>query len=246
MKREKGFVRAFRVAEPRPDYAASQKDKKNYAERLSRKIAQVFADALRDSFPGILPTVGGERQESRARTGKGFKKLDINYSTVELGLALGVSIKTINFPDATTKRFTKNYSRVDNELRAEAIDYHRRQPYSVMIGVLFLPVTSCEDSNSAKGDEKGLSSFCAAVKYFRGRSGRETSNHDPELFEKFFVALYEVDTEGLSAARFFDVENAPPRARRPRDDETTDLAGAVKEITAVYDSRNNPPFIAIE
>lgn len=81
----------------------------------------------------------GFGQESRARTGKGLKKLDVNYSTIELGLGLGLSIKTINFRDAKTKRYTKNYTRVDNELRAEAADYHERQPYSVLCAVIFLP-----------------------------------------------------------------------------------------------------------
>ena len=85
-------------------------DKKNYAELLSRALAQRFADALRSSFKGILPNPDGSGQESKARTGKGLKKLDVNYSTVELGLGLGVSIKTINFRDPKTRRYTKNYT----------------------------------------------------------------------------------------------------------------------------------------
>ena len=64
----------------------------------------VVAAGLRPEFPGVLPAADGTRIESRARTGKGFKKLDVNYSTPELGLALGVSIKTINYRDGTTKR----------------------------------------------------------------------------------------------------------------------------------------------
>jgi hypothetical protein len=121
----------------------SATDKKNYAEAFSRALAQRFADALRGSFEGILPDVKGVGQESRARTGKGLKKLDVNYSTVELGLGLGVSIKTINFRDLKTGRYTKNYTRVDNELRAEAADYHERQPYSVLCAVFFLPSDAC-------------------------------------------------------------------------------------------------------
>jgi hypothetical protein len=125
----------------------SATDKKNYAEAFSRALAQRFADALRGSFDGILPDVKGVGQESRARTGKGLKKLDVNYSTVELGLGLGVSIKTINFRDLKTGRYTKNYTRVDNELRAEAADYHERQPYSVLCAVVFLPSDACEDGS---------------------------------------------------------------------------------------------------
>src|SRR5262245_27500507 len=92
---------------------------------------------LRESFHWQM----GRAQNRGARTAKGFKKLDVNYSTPELGLALGVSIKTINYRDPETKRYTKNYSRVDNELRAEAMDYHQRQPFAVLVGLLFLPST---------------------------------------------------------------------------------------------------------
>jgi hypothetical protein len=76
-----------------------------------------------------------------------MKKLDVNYSTPQLGLALGVSLESINCRDASTERYTKNYSRNDNELRAEATDYHQRQPYAVLAGVLFLPFDSCDDGN---------------------------------------------------------------------------------------------------
>src|SRR5262245_44039395 len=76
----------------------TQKGKKNYAQALSSALARKVADALRPDFDGILPDAAGRGGESRARTAKGFKKLDVNYSTLELGLALGVSLKSVNFP----------------------------------------------------------------------------------------------------------------------------------------------------
>src|SRR5690554_1911837 len=113
---------ALHHAEPRPAKSASRKDKKNYAERLSRNLATAVANLLRPDFDGVMPDADGTRQETRARTAKGYKKLDVNYSTPELGLGLGVSIKTVNFPDTKSRRYTKNYTRIDNELRAEATD----------------------------------------------------------------------------------------------------------------------------
>ena len=93
-----GSIRdALDAAEPRPPEGAPATEKKNYAERFSRALAICMASALRPSFPGITPSETGEKQEAAARTAKGFKKLDVNYSTSELGLALGVSIKTLNF-----------------------------------------------------------------------------------------------------------------------------------------------------
>lgn len=209
-------------------------DKKNYAEALSRALAQRFANALRSSFDGILPGQDGLGQESKARTGKGLKKLDVNYSTVELGLGLGVSIKTINFRDKTTKRYTKNYTRVDNELRAEAADYHERQPYSVLCAVIFIPLDACGDGETA------ASSFGQAVQIFRYRAGREKPVDDPTLFEHILIGLYDADPKEFGSVSFFDVLNAPPRQGRPK--ELVSFKEAVAQIVAAYDRRNKTTF----
>lgn len=212
----------------------SATDKKNYAEALSRALAQRFADALRGSFEGILPDISGAGQESKARTGKGLKKLDVNYSTVELGLGLGVSIKTINFRDASTKRYTKNYTRVDNELRAEAADYHERQPYAVLCAVVFLPLDACDDGGTA------ASSFGQAVQIFRYRSGREKPVDDSTLFESILIGLYDADAAAFGNVAFFDVVNAPPRLGRPEG--LMSFRDAIDQIIAAYDRRNKTTF----
>src|SRR5262249_24517572 len=146
----------------------------------------------------------GSGQESKARTGKGLKKLDVNYSTVELGLGLGLSIKTINFRDATTERYTKNYTRVDNELRAEAADYHERQPYAVLCAIIFLPADACDDGGKAP------SSFGQAVQIFRFRAGREKAVDDSTLFERILIGLYDTREKEFGRVAFFDVMDAPP------------------------------------
>lgn len=211
-----------------------QADKKNYAESLSRHLAQRFADLLRRDFDGVLPDEKGGRHESRVRSAKGVKKLDVNYSTPELGLGLGVSIKTINFPDPKTRRYTKNYTRVDAELRAEASDYHVRQPYAVLVAVIFLPADACDDGR------REPSSFGQAVKAFRFRSGRAEPEDDPNLFERVFIGLYETSDSCWGQVGFFDVGTAPPKHARPSKlmgfDELLD------EIRRAYDLRNSPVF----
>jgi hypothetical protein len=209
--------------------------KKNYAETLSRALAQRIADTLRNSFPGILPDPDGAGQESRARTGKGMKKLDVNYSTVELGLGLGVSIKTINFRDARTRRYTKNYTRVDNELRAEAADYHERQPYAVLCALVFLPLDACDDGGSTHP-----SSFGQSVRIFRFRSGREKPADDPTLFERILIGLYDTDPANFGEVGFFDAGDDPPRLGKPRDLLT--LGEAMRAIIESYESRNKSKF----
>lgn len=230
---------AFRSAEPRPAANGDRSDKKNYAERLSRHLATAFANALRRDFDGIQPDADGRKQESKARTAKGVKKLDVNYSTPELGLGLGVSIKTLNFVDSGSSRYTKNFTRIDNELRAEAKDYHQRQPYAVMIAVVFLPIEACDDGNVLR---ESPSSFGRAVQTFRFRGGRTNPRNEEELFEALFIGLYEIRDDSSVGVRFFDVNSAPPMASRPEDDVTLSFESLIERIRQIYDARNVPPF----
>ena len=216
---------------------ASQAQKKNYAELLSRLLATRIANGLRRDFEGITPDEHGKGQESRARTAKGFKKLDVNYSKPEIGLGLGVSIKTLNFRDAKSNRYTKNYTRIDNELRAEAHDYHERQPYAVMVGVVFLPADSCDDAT-----KREPSSFGQAVRIFRLRSGRDKPADSPFLFERMFIGLYEISGPDRGQVAFFDVSEPPPRAGRPNNSALLSFDGLVVAIKKTYDQRNNPHF----
>lgn len=175
--------------------------KKNYAQRLSTAIAQKVADGLRDRFPTILPSVDGKMHESRSMGAGGLKKLDVNYSTPEIGLGLGISVKTINFRDLATKRYTKNVKRVDAELRAEAQDYHTRQPYSLLAGLVFMPSDAATDGVGER------SSFRHAREVFAGRSGRRGPTDDPSRFERLWIGLYGTTVEALGDVRFVDVSN---------------------------------------
>ncbi len=223
------------------DYAAIKLEgttaqKKNFAEALSRALAQRFADSLRETFVGILPNPDGSGQESKARTGKGLKRLDVNYSTLELGLGLGVSIKTINFRDASSGRYTKNFTRADSEFRAEADDYHQRQPYSVLCAVFFLPADACDD-----GNRNDASSFGQAVRIFRFRAGREDPMDDPTLFERFFIGLYDTEKTNFGNVAFFDVVKAPPKQGRPK--QVMKFKDLIREIRDTYDKRNRTEFV---
>lgn len=241
---------ALAEAKNRPAPDAPQKEKKNYAERFSRALATLVARALRPDFSGITPDEGGKRQEQPARTSKGVKKLDVNYSTPELGLGLGVSIKTVTHPDPKSGRFTKNFTRIDNELRAEAMDYHVRQPYSVLVAVLFLPIAAAREQVRPKKPSKAKaapntrqpspSSFAAAVRSLRFRAGRQHPVGEPELFEAAFVALYEPEGDLQGSVSFFDVSKAPPRRGVP--DDTMTFEEFIHRIRSIYDARNKPEF----
>jgi len=225
------FTDALDAASPRPVEGAAQADKKNYAERFSKALSVLIANRLRTTFPPILPLPDGTRQESRAPTGKGKKKLDVNYSTQELGLALGVSIKTLNFRDAASRRYTKNATRIDNELRAEASDYHERQPFAVMAGIVFVPIDSCDDG------KKGKSSFAQIVEVLRHRANRETPKNREELFERIYIGLYDFGGNRANVI-FFDVGQLAPPAGRPGSNVSLDLETMLQQIVALYKMRN--------
>ena len=226
-------------AGPRPPESAKQKDKKNYAERLSHALATKIANSLRRDFKHITPDKDGRQQEKRARSAKGFKKLDVNYSTPELGLGLGISVKTIGYRDKKSKNYVKNITRIDNELRAEAIDYHLRQPYAVMIAILFLPVDSCDDGNAKRGTP---SSFGRSVHNLRFRANRVNPRNEEQLFERIFIGLYEPEGPQRGYVTFFDIMSRPPKFGRPRKDNLMSFSNLVAEIKSTFDLRNNPPF----
>jgi DNA mismatch endonuclease Vsr len=216
------FGDALRQAEPKPDeLTGTREQKKNYAERLSNKLAVLVANELRVSgdFPGILPNPDGSGRETSAATGasKKLKKTDVRFSTFDTGLELLVSIKTYSFRDPRKDksgavilgRYTKNVVRNDHELRAEAMDHHERHPFAVLAGLFFLPLRACDDGGSDK------SSFAHAIMTFRNRAGRNLPTDAHQLFERLFVGLYEQDEAGEPQVWFFDVMDKPPKRGRP-------------------------------
>ncbi len=64
------------------------------------------------TFPGIYPDASGRGHEREQQGAEGLKKLDVIIcATEQAGLRLSISIKTINFKDEKTKRYTKNIKR---------------------------------------------------------------------------------------------------------------------------------------
>ena len=105
---------------------------RNTRLRFSRAAAQLIANKLRADkrFQTSSPDAEAQFHESSAGAARKPKKLDVNFSTPELGLALGISIKSVNFAE-DNRGYAHNVTGRDYELRAEASDYHTRQPYAV-------------------------------------------------------------------------------------------------------------------
>lgn len=251
--------RALDQAAPKPEPRADREDKKNYAQRLSNALAQTVADALRPAFSSITPTAGGLGQESTIPVERGTKRLDVKVTDPTLGLLLNVSIKTYSFRDYSPRRdrlgrWTKNIVRNDHELRGEAMVLHQRQPYSVLVALMFEPYEICEDGNPRSRSDRAKSSFAHHVTTLAKRTGRgrrpiygvdseayvdygaQDARYD--LFERVYIGLYEQNGANRGAVRFFDVEKAPPRHGRPSEDSMLTFEELTVQIREDVDRRN--------
>jgi hypothetical protein len=228
------------AAEPRPpDIAVNPserhrlaEEKRTYATRFADKMAICIANGLRERFAGVLPDEQGRGVESPAQSVRGPKKLDVNYSTPQLGLGFGISLKSVHFKEKPFRGYIHNMKRNDEELRTEASGYHQRQPYAVMIAVVFVPSDACHDASA-----RHPSSFGSWVKYLRPLAQRHAPHDDIARYERVFIGLYERDGTKME---FFDVEKAPPRTGRPR--ELLNYAEFLDEIEKTYLRRNSSEF----
>src|SRR5690606_27093015 len=151
----------------------SQTSKNQYAVKFAEAMAEAFAEDLAPRMHGITAT-----SKRSATSARGKKQLDVNFSTPASGLALGISLKSVHLREGMgARRYTHNLKRNEEELRIEASGYHKRQPYAVMIGVLFLPFDSCED-----GRRDNPSSFGSWVRHLRPYAGRVGPKEEEDRF----------------------------------------------------------------
>lgn len=197
--------------------------KRNLAQRFSASIAQKIADSLRPDFPGIWPDETGAGHESLSRGARGLKKLDVNFSTQQGGLGLAVSVKTINFPDEGSKRFTKNVKRVDGELRAEAQDCHEYHPYAVIAVYLFMPEEAARDGTTR-------SSVRHAGEVLAERAGRKKPDDPHHLVELAFIGIY----DDAGAVRFHRPSEIPEQGEPA---ESLTFNQTLEEVKATYRAR---------
>jgi hypothetical protein len=241
------FAHVLEAAGDRPADVAGTPAKKNYSQRLSENFALLMANRLRSEdklFQAILPNPDGTGQESKSVSGanKKLKKTDVRHSTRDSGLELLVSIKTLNFKNSKTDkrnnqlvvgRYTKNMVRNDHALRAEAMEHHERFPYAVLVAIFLIPADSCDDGNV------DISSFAHAILTFNPRAGRLHPTDPKELFERFFIGLYDHSGDHAGEIAFYDVMNTrPPRRGRPKPETLLSIEELVGQVMKTYGVRN--------
>jgi len=212
---------------------SGDRSKNSYATAFANAMARLIAHALRPRFEGIKPDSSGRGIESPAQSLRGLKRLDVNFSTQTAGLGLGLSLKSVHTPDKDPKhRFHHNMKRNDEELRVEALGYHQRQPYAVLVAVIVLPFAACEDGSADRP-----SSFGTWVEYVWSLGRRSDLSGEFDRFEAVFVALYDPGSEELG---FFDVNEPPPRTGRPAS--LLSLSQFADHVASLYDRRNDLEF----
>jgi hypothetical protein len=182
--------KAIEKAGPRPPLTASRADKKRYAELVSGQLALAVAHELRarglkETAPG-RPKDGKKGGEKRISGGLGDKKVDVTYSTERSGLVLAVSIKTISFADQKTGNYQKNLQNRKGDLIFEVTTLHKRFPYAVVGGLLFLYEDAMRDS---KGRSR-VSTFERAHQLMRIFNRRSGPRNEESRFEFLAIGLY--------------------------------------------------------
>jgi hypothetical protein len=180
---------ALRTLPPKPDDTAAASVKKRYSEQVSNAVAPALADELRQrglasarpAPPGVVGLSGAERRMAGAI---GAKKVDVTWATEESGLLLALSIKSINFRDNRTGNFQKNLTNRRGDLLYEAVTLHRRFPYAVLGGFLFLDRGAASDDTGSR-----RSTFLNADSRLRLFDGRNDPAGRDEQYERLYIVL---------------------------------------------------------
>lgn len=183
------LIQAIKAAGPKPPDDAPQGLKNPWVGRISNTLAVALAEELRvrgmkEARPGPPGEIGLSGAERRLAGGIGAKKVDVTWATEESGLILAISVKTIMFRDGKTKQYQKNLTNRRGDLLVEAVTLHRRFPYSVLAGFLFLDIHASSD-----GTDRRKSTFENAFPRLRLFTRRPDPAGREEQFERLFLLL---------------------------------------------------------
>lgn len=183
------LVAAIKAAGPKPADDAHQKLKNPWVAKISNTVAVAFAEELRhrgmkEARPGPPGQLGLSGAERRLAGGIGAKKVDVTWATEESGLLLACSVKTIMFRDAQSGAFQKNLINRRGDLLIEAVTLHRRFPYAVLAGFLFLDHQAATD-----GTTRRSSTFANAFPRLRLFTRRPDPAGREEQFERLYLLL---------------------------------------------------------
>lgn len=187
------LTEACKALPTKPAEDATQAAKKRYSEQISQAMALAFAAELRDrGMTEARPTgpgeVGGSGAERRMSGGIGAKKVDVTWATEASGLLFAISVKTINWRDKRSGNYQKNLTNRRGDMLIEAVTLHRRFPYAVLAGVLFLDASAAHD-----GTARRQSTFLNAHSRLRLFTDRDDPAGRDEQYEQLYICLLDAN-----------------------------------------------------
>lgn len=225
---EDALVAAVSSAGPKPPDDAPQSEKNPWVGRISNALALALARELRlrgmtEARPAGPGEVGPSGAERRLAGGIGAKKVDVTWATEESGLLLACSVKTIMYRDATSGNFQKNLTNRRGDLTVEAVTLHRRFPYAVLSGWLFLDAQAAQD-----GTPRRKSTFENAFTRLRLFTGRTDPAGREEQFERLYLLLLDADPSSPAITCYSVADASTP----------VDLDAAMDELIGLLGERN--------
>lgn len=220
---------ALNTLRPKPPESSSASVKKAYSEQISKVVAQAFAEELRErGLRGARPAppggpAGRSGAERRMAGGIGAKKVDVTWATEESGLVFGISIKSINWRDASTGNFQKNLTNRRGDMLFEGVTLHRRFPYAVLAGFFFLDKEAARDAT-----DRRRSTFENAHKRLRLFTGRADPTGRDEQYERLYLVLLDANPFN-SHVRVYEVG---------KPDEEKELDEVFRELMELVAERN--------
>lgn len=183
------LVAALKNLPKKPGDYEDRAPKQKYSQKVSQAIADAFGAELRrrgmdDALPAPPGEVSTSGAEKRISGGIGAKRVDVSWSTDDSGLIVGVSIKTINFRDRRSGNFQKNLTNRRGDMLFESVTLHRRFPFAVLFGFLFLDWEARDDDT-----ERRDSTFHNAHKRLELFTGRDDPEGREEQYERLYVCL---------------------------------------------------------
>jgi hypothetical protein len=221
------LVEAIKAAGTKPEDSATG-GKGPWSNKISARLAHAVAQELRDrGMEGTRPSgpgeIGGSGAERRLAGGIGAKKVDVTWATEESGLIVACSIKTIMFRDEKSQNYQKNLTNRRGDLLFEAMTLHRRFPYAVVAGFLFLDIGAAGDDT-----DKRRSTFANAFPRLRLFTRRTDPSDRDEQFERLYLLL--LDSNPFAPTVTCYEVNDP--------DTEVDLSTAFDELVAMTAVRN--------
>jgi hypothetical protein len=202
--------------------------KRQYSDDLSRVFSKALEESMQTHFPH---TFSGGGTGIPAASAQGIKSIDVAFNIEGLFLGLGISVKTVGLPEAG-HGYVHNLKRVSEEWALETINYHRYMPFSIIIGMFFIPF-------DASKDRLRRSSLARSMGHFGPSSGRRDHREYDELMERIYIGLYQPKPRPLyGTVRFIDVADEVPASGLPPKTAMKTFEQVKDELVALFKLRN--------